>query len=208
MINCFAGGLSARTQVQTAKEAAKGLGRLILIYGTEGAGKTTLAATLCDHEEYNPVMMIDIDGSADAVEDRDNMIYERVYSFAEYKSLQNYVMNHPEEFKSIIIDGLTGLQEKYLQSINPNNEPKTWDHWNKNDQEMQDILRKWKKWCEKTGNIVFFSAWEVEDTDEISKLTIRRRNTAPKLAKSSSVFQILLAILINPSQAQKNVFYM
>jgi energy-coupling factor transporter ATP-binding protein EcfA2 len=90
-------------------------GKLIIIYGESGAGKTTLASTMNETEHGNPMCLLDCEGGTDSIAHLDLTKYELdTWNRAE-KLVKEIQKNCP--FKSVCLDHMTKFIEMCLTDI-------------------------------------------------------------------------------------------
>jgi len=84
---------------------------IITLYGRPGTGKTTISCTL-----PKPLLLIDIkdkgtdSGKREDLEPGDITVFE-LEEFDEIYDLYDYIKDHPDRFKSVVIDHMTALQD-------------------------------------------------------------------------------------------------
>ena len=84
---------------------------IITLYGRAGTGKTTIACT-----GPKPLLLIDVkDKGTDSGKrpntERGDIIVFSLESFDEIYEIYDYLQDHPSQFKSVVIDHMTALQE-------------------------------------------------------------------------------------------------
>src|SRR5690606_26256786 len=92
----------------------------ILVYGPQGAGKTTLAATAQDHPDMRDVLFLDCEGGLMSVASRGDIYYERVYSTDQLEQIFWKIANgDPEyrQFRTFVIDSVTELQAVNIEEV-------------------------------------------------------------------------------------------
>lgn len=92
----------------------------ICIYGPQGAGKTTFAATAQDHPEMRDVLFLDCEGGLMSVASRGDIHYERIHSTRQLEEIFWKVANGDPEyrrFKTFVIDSVTELQAVNLEEV-------------------------------------------------------------------------------------------
>jgi len=81
--------------------------RSYLLYGRSGTGKTTLAATF-----PAPLLFLDVgDKGTDSISDVENCFVWDIEDWDNVEIAYYYLKDHPDEFKSVVIDTITGVQQ-------------------------------------------------------------------------------------------------
>ena len=99
----------------------------ILLYGSPGAGKSWLAASICMVEGYYPVLIIDTEESTVGTVARfpdDRIIIKQVSTVAEFDKLIVNLINNKHPFKTVIVDTLGNHLDRKEWEI-MRNPPKT-----------------------------------------------------------------------------------
>lgn len=102
-----------------------------IIFGEYGTGKTWLAASADEIEDYSPVLIVDIEGSAAGVGRKyPNVDIVKADTFAKLEYIKNELLNEEHEYKTVIFDTLNVAQKrakaKFKQDY-PNNTFAMWD---------------------------------------------------------------------------------
>lgn len=96
-----------------------------IFFGETGTGKTWLAASADAIEDYSPVLLVDIEGSAAGV-DRKYPGVQRIVvnTYQELELLRDELLNKEHPFKTVLFDTLNVAQNrafKVFKAANPNN---------------------------------------------------------------------------------------
>src|SRR5690606_9427943 len=92
----------------------------ICIYGPQGAGKTTFAATAQDHPDMKDVLFLDCEGGLMSVVSRGDIHYERIHNTGQLEEIFWKVANgDPEyrQFRTFVIDSVTELQAVNIEEV-------------------------------------------------------------------------------------------
>jgi phage nucleotide-binding protein len=85
----------------------------ILLYGDAGRGKTWLAASISAVEEYNPVLLIDVEGGASAIaRDWKNVDVINITTHEQFQSVMDGLLNTPHKYKTVIIDTIGVVMDR------------------------------------------------------------------------------------------------
>ncbi len=85
----------------------------ILLYGDAGRGKTWLAASISEVPEYNPVLLIDVEGGASAIaRDWKNVDVISVNSHEQFQSVMDGLLNTEHKYKTVIIDTIGVVMDR------------------------------------------------------------------------------------------------
>lgn len=145
----------------------------IMIYGESGLGKSVLAGSICDAEGGCPTLGLDIEGgmtslAAFGYKGRDKIRFLKVKNFSQgerpYTAARDHLMANGKQFKSVLIDSLTNLQEKMIKEIQHSLGAKTADQrvWNVVSGRMTDEIESIKE----LGLHVIITALDKEIRDE------------------------------------------
>lgn len=102
-----------------------------IIFGEYGTGKTWLASSADDIEDYSPVLIVDIEGSAAGVgrkyPDVDIITAD---SFDKLEFIKDELLNKEHGYKTVIFDTLNVAQKRakaHFKAMYPNNTFAMWD---------------------------------------------------------------------------------
>jgi hypothetical protein len=103
----------------------------MIVFGEYGTGKTWLASSADEIEEYAPVLVVDIEGSAAGVGRRyPNVDIVVADTHAKLEFIKHELLNEDHEYKTVIFDTLNVAQKrakaKFKQDF-PNNTFAMWD---------------------------------------------------------------------------------
>jgi hypothetical protein len=116
-----------------AVEKASAVDRInsMIIFGEYGTGKTWLASSADEIEEYAPVLVVDIEGSAAGVGRRyPNVDIVVADTHAKLEFIKNELLTEDHEYKTVIFDTLNVAQKRAknkFKSDFPNNSFAMWD---------------------------------------------------------------------------------
>jgi hypothetical protein len=89
------------------KAEALNVPKSILIYGDPKNGKTWLAASASELEQFSPVLLVDVEGGASAIaRDWKNVDVIQVDNHAQLESVLDGLLNSPHPYKTVIVDTL------------------------------------------------------------------------------------------------------
>lgn len=101
----------------------------VLVYGRSGTGKTTFASTF-----PGPSLILDIrERGTDSVANVKNMKAAKITSWDQIESIYWYLMNGKHEFKTVIIDQISSMQDLALSKAMKDNGKKETDQVAKRD---------------------------------------------------------------------------
>jgi hypothetical protein len=90
-----------------------GKGRTWLFYGINGTGKTTVAGTF-----PKPILVIDVNDEGDeSLEDVDDVRVFRPSTYEELESAFWWLEANPQEYKTVVIDTLTQVQDLVVKEV-------------------------------------------------------------------------------------------
>lgn len=85
----------------------------ILLFADPGRGKTWLASSISEVEEYNPVLLIDVEGGASAIaRDWKNVDVVNVTTHEGFVKVIEELLGNPNYYKTVIIDTLGVVMDR------------------------------------------------------------------------------------------------
>lgn len=151
-----------------------------IIFGAYGTGKTWLAASADEIEDYSPVLIVDIEGSAAGVGRKyPNVDIVKADTHAKLEFLKNELLTKEHGYKTVIFDTINVAQdraEKYFRGLpqNANNKFGVWG-------DLKDWTLDFVRSMHHADFMAVFIAHPQVDTDEnTGKMT-----TTVKLAGSA-----------------------
>jgi hypothetical protein len=105
--------------------------RSAIFFGEYGTGKTWLAASADDIEDYAPVLIVDIEGSAAGVGRKyPGIDIVQADTFAKLQFIMNELLTEDHDYKTVIFDTLNVAQKRAKAKFKndfPNNSFAMWD---------------------------------------------------------------------------------
>lgn len=155
----------------------------LLVYALTGAGKTEFCGTLEDCEATRPTLIVNVGGGPNTLAGRDIHIVSPK-SLEDLQTVYSFLRNKNKRFKSVCLDGITGVQQELsmpeIQGVKPKGEADTYGdledasppdrrHWLYSSEHMKRILRAFRDLAE-LENIerrlhVVITALEKKDDD-------------------------------------------
>lgn len=103
----------------------------MILFGEYGTGKTWLAASADEIEDYGPVLIVDIEGSAAGVGRKyPNVDIVKADTFAKLEFIRQNLLDNPGEYGTVIFDTLNVAQKRAkaeFKAMFPNNTYAMWD---------------------------------------------------------------------------------
>lgn len=103
----------------------------MIIFGEYGTGKSWIAASADDIEDYAPVLAVDIEGSFAGVGRRyPNVDIIKADTFEKLEFIKKQLLTEEHEYKTVIFDTLNVAQKRaksYFKTQYPNNTFAMWD---------------------------------------------------------------------------------
>ena len=138
------------------------------VYGRSGAGKTTFAASF-----PKPILLLDVrDQGTDSVSDHEDMYAKDIDSIADLEDAFYYLKERPVEYKSVIIDTVTQLQQLFMEEVVGAKKKRVGDWGSMSRREFGDVAAMMKEWILNYRNLtangleVLFIAQERTSTNE------------------------------------------
>lgn len=102
-----------------------------IFFGDYGTGKTWLASSADEIEDYGPVLIVDVEGSAAGVGRRyPNVQIVQADNFAKLEYIKEDLLNNQDDFGTVIFDTLNVGQKRakaHFKGLYPNNTFAMWD---------------------------------------------------------------------------------
>lgn len=155
----------------------------MLVYGSPGVGKTTLAASAQDSPFGADVLFIDVEGGVRSIADRDDITVFRPDSFDDIKEVYLELKNGSLPYKTVVVDSIGETQALGLRTImrtakNPEF-PQLQDYGKSNEQ-IGRLIRSLRGLAQATGINVIITALAVESKDENTGAILTRPALTPK----------------------------
>jgi phage nucleotide-binding protein len=116
----------------------------ILIYGDAGRGKTWLAASISELDEYKSVLLIDVEGGASAIaRDWKNVDVINVRTHEQFQSVVETLINTENKYDAVIIDTIGVVMDRAEKFFGekPENKSNKFGRWGDLKNWANDIFR-------------------------------------------------------------------
>jgi len=127
------------------KAEALNVPKSILIYGDPKNGKTWLAASASELEQFSPVLLVDVEGGASAIaRDWKNVDVIQVDNHAQLDSVMEGLLTTPHPYKTVIVDTLgvaMDRAEKFFED-KPENRNNRFGKWGDLKEWANQMVRK------------------------------------------------------------------
>ena len=162
--------------------------RSMVIYGRSGSGKTTFAATF-----PKPMILLDInDQGTDSISDIEDIQVLQAEHWQDFELAYWYLKENPEEYKTVVIDTLSQLQElainKILTEKYKDDEDAKSGWGSLTQREWGEVTSVMKTWITHFRNlpmeVVFIAQDRVFEVDEDNPETMLDPEVGPRLAPS------------------------
>lgn len=137
-------GNSDRLEVRPVSEQRDH--RSFVLYGRSATGKTTLASTW-----PKPILFLDVkDEGTDSISDVKQVDVRDVKSFEDFELTYEWIIRHPEDYATIVIDTISQLQQMVVSEIGGKSKMKgdraagDWGSMSKRD--WGDVAALMKEW--------------------------------------------------------------
>lgn len=85
----------------------------ILLYGDAGRGKTWLAGSISELEQYGPTLLIDVEGGASAIaRDWKGVDVLSITNHDQFQQVINWLLSGKSEYKAVIIDTIGVVMDR------------------------------------------------------------------------------------------------
>lgn len=112
------------------------------IYGRSGTGKTTYAATF-----PSPILLLDIrDRGTDSVSDHDSLDVRDIDVMDELEETYYFLKKNPREYKTIVIDTATQLQQMFMEEVGGNKKRAPGEWGSLSRRQFGDVAAMMKEW--------------------------------------------------------------
>lgn len=125
-----------------------------LIYGDPGVGKTYLLGTCADSKEFSPFLLIDVEGGALTLHDRQDIDVVQVRKMKQVEDTINNLYKNPGYYKAAGLDSGTELQKLDMRTVMKeqyDKKPETTDiyvpsqrEWGKSNERIRMIIRAFR----------------------------------------------------------------
>lgn len=148
--------------------------RSFVYYGRSGTGKTSLAAT---HKP--PILFLDVnDKGTDSIADVEDVFVKSIKSTEEWEKVYWYLYKHPKEFKTVVIDTVSQLQQIVTQEVAEKNDrdlDKSFEKGGMTRRDFGKVSGYMKKWIENFRDlpmeVVFIAQDRVFNMDDEEERT-------------------------------------
>lgn len=163
--------------------------RSMVVYGRSGSGKTTFAGTF-----PKPLLLLDInDQGTDSISDVEKIDVMQVEAWQDFELAYWYLKENPEDYKSLVIDTMSQLQELAIKKIlleKFKDDEEAQSGWGSLSQrEWGEVTSVMKTWITHYRNlpmeVVFIAQDRVFEVDEdLDPETMLDPEVGPRLAPS------------------------
>lgn len=163
------------------------MGLNMVLYGTPGVGKTTLAATAQDSPHGKNVLFIDVEGGTRSIADRADVTVIQPTSFDEVRDIYEWIVNEPDHgFQTFVIDTLVELQQVGMRDIMLSAKDPEWpalQDWGKSTEQVTRLIRAFKSLASERAWNVIMTCHAREQRDEVEGRIYIRPNLTPKVVE-------------------------
>jgi len=139
----------------------------ILLYGDAGRGKTWLAASISEVSEYEPVLLIDVEGGASAIaRDWKNVDVINIKTHEQFQSVIDTLITTEHKYKAVIIDTIGVVMDRAEKFFGekPENKSNKFGRWGDLKNWANEIFRA----LHSAGFVSILIAHALDDKDENS----------------------------------------
>lgn len=149
-------------------------GRVIIVYGPGGVGKTSMLLQLVDSAYVSRgIAHLDMDAGHESIQDaidEGKISHFTIRSWPEAKAWQDaYVREQPWDV--VCVDNVSELQVLNISHLDPGNVVHDIQYYNGSQAQMMQYVRTWRDIAARTGITVILLAWEMGVTAPATKLT-------------------------------------
>ena len=176
------------------------------VYGPAGSGKTTLAASAEDSEQWGrPVLLVDAEGGASAVADRKTV---QVMDVTDWKTIESFTqtairMGDQFPYKTVVFDNLSEIVNMLVQHVTGDNETPSQPEWGKVTLAFLKFIRDWRELSRRGTVNVIYIAWEEEVRDEVGRAKYNLAFT-PRIRRDfPGIIDIIAYLSVNEKSKDK-----
>lgn len=149
-------------------------GRVIIIYGPGGAGKTTTMEQFIGTEYVTRgIVHLDVDAGHESVQtaiEHQDIQHITIRDWNSAKKFQDkYVQDQPWDL--VFVDNVSELQVLNMKTIDPQHEVHEIQYYNTSQAQMMSYVRTWRDIASRTGITVVLIGWEMGVTAAATNLT-------------------------------------
>jgi phage nucleotide-binding protein len=157
-----------------------------LIYSFGGVGKTTLVGMLSQHPSSRRTLLVDAEGGATAVANRDNIDVVQASKWSEIDAVLREFEQQSEASKAygaVAFDNLSEYQMVQLATITSINAEIGIQHWGRNTANMLSFTRRVRDLSRFKGVHTMMLAWQDSEEDDVTGKVRHTVALTNKLAK-------------------------
>jgi phage nucleotide-binding protein len=158
----------------------------MILFGSPGVGKTTLAASAQDSKYGRNVLFIDVEGGTRSIADRTDVQVVRPANFGEVRDIFDWIMTEEHSFQTFVIDTIVELQQLGMKDIMLTAKDPEWpglQEWGKSSDQITRLVRAFRGLAQTKGWNVIFTAHASEQKDEAEGRIYVRPNLTPKVTE-------------------------
>lgn len=178
---------SIADKVRPVSSVPDSWGLNLLLYGSPGVGKTTLAATAQDSPHGRKVLVIDVEGGTRSIADRHDIDVIQPVNFDEVRDIFEWIVtDDTHEYRTFVIDTVSELQSVGMKDIMLSAKDPEWpglQDWGKSTEQMTRLIRAFRGLAQSKGWNVIMTAHAREQKDEIEGRIYIRPNLTPKVVE-------------------------
>lgn len=178
---------SIADKMRAASDIPDAWGLNMVLFGSPGVGKTTLAATAQDSPYGRNVLFIDVEGGTRSIADRTDIMVVQPESFDEVRDVFEWIMTEPDHgFQTFVIDTLVELQSVGMRDIMMTAKDPDYpglQDWGKSTEQISRLVRAFRSLAQTRGWNVIFTAHAREQKDEVDGRIYVRPNLTPKVTE-------------------------
>ncbi len=142
-----------------------------LFYAAPGVGKTTLAGMFSDYPDACDVLVVDAEGGASAISNKDNVYVMQAATWRDIDKVVTTLERMPADairWKTVVFDNLSEMQTMQMQTITTGEIGI--QHWGMNTAAMLRFTRRVRDLARFKGINVVLLAWRDTAEDEYTKI--------------------------------------
>jgi hypothetical protein len=162
-----------------ASDTKQAWGLNLLLYGSPGAGKTTLCATAQDSPFGADVLFLDVEGGTRSISDRPDIAVYRPTKWEDLREVYESLKAGEHSFKTVVVDSLTEAQKMAMRAVIGNAPTPDRQQWGFINEKLTGLVRAFKDLTSTHQINAVFTALVKEEKDVLTGGVMARPAMTP-----------------------------